>query len=92
MVTFFEAIERNIGLVEGGLFSMNLLYFLHYQKLGACILNTSNDKSKDQSMRKATSIPNNEAFVAMIAIGEIQTEFYVALSKRDPISSVLKVH
>jgi len=92
MSVYFEGIERNAGLVDGGLYSMNLLYFLHYQKLGACILNTSNDKSKDQSMRKATSIPNNEAFVSMIAIGEAQSEFYVALSKRDPLSAVLKVH
>lgn len=92
MSVYFEGIERNTGLVDGGLYCMNLLYFLHYQKLGACILNASNDKNKDQALRKVTNIPNNEAFVAMIAIGEVHDEFYIALSKRDSISTVLKVH
>lgn len=92
MSVYFEGIERNTGLVDGGLYCMNLLYFLHYQNLGACILNASNDKAKDKLLRKVTNIPNNEAFVAMIAIGEIPNEFSIALSKRDHISSILKVH
>ena len=92
MSVYFEGIERNTGLVDGGLYCMNLLYFLHYQKLGACILNASNDKTKDQLLKKVTNIPDNEAFVAMIAIGEVPREFFIALSKRDHISSVLKVH
>lgn len=92
MSSYFEGIERNAGFVDGGIYSMNLLYFLHELKLGACILNTSTNINKDKNLRKVTEIPNNEEFVSMIAIGIIPDKFKIALSRRDSINFIVKVH
>jgi len=89
---YFEDLERNIGYVDGGIYSLNLLYALHYYRLGACILNASNNKKKDQALRDACEIPESEVFVSFITGGKLPSEFQIALSKRYPIKDVVEYH
>ncbi|MGR3812134.1 nitroreductase family protein [Jiulongibacter sp. NS-SX5] len=81
--------ERNQAYVDGGIHALNMLYSLHYNKIGACILNCSHDSKKDKEIRKLLSVPSSEVFIAMISCGVPPNEFKIALSKRFPIEKVL---
>jgi len=89
---YFEESERNSGIVDGGMYCMNILYALHARKIAACILNAAHDGSKDLAMRKEANIPDSEVFVAMIACGYAPDKFKIATSFRYPLDSILSVH
>lgn len=74
--------ERNEVFIDGGMYAMNLLYALHYNKIGACILNCSTTVEKDTLLRKYVSIKPSEVFIAMIACGNPPDTFSVPISKR----------
>lgn len=77
--------ERNQAYIDGGIYAMNLLYSLHANKIGACILNCSNSVSKDITLRKLCNIKDSEVFIAFIACGIPPQEMRVAASVRYPI-------
>jgi nitroreductase len=89
---YFEQNERNSGLVDGGMYCMNILYSLHANGIAGCILNTANAPAKDINMRKVTDIPEGEYFVAMIACGVPPDEFKIATSFRYPLNFILTEH
>lgn len=74
--------ERNGAFIDGGMYAMNLLYALHYEKIAACILNCSNRIEKDLELRKLCGIKESEVFIAMISCGIPPEEFKIAASKR----------
>ncbi len=90
--SYFEQNERNTGLVDGGMFCMNLLYSLHFYQVGACILNASHSPDKDKKMRVITKIPANENFVAFISCGDVPDRFRIAKSLRYPTDFIMKIH
>lgn len=77
---FHGTIERNQAFIDGGLFSMSLLYALHSLGLGACSLNCSMDYHKDLELRKAAGIHNSETIIMMISVGWIPEKVKVAQS------------
>lgn len=87
--TFFSVGERNQGWIDGGLFSMSLLYGLHAVGLGACALNWSVEADRDKRLRSMTGIPDSEIVIMMIAVGHLPQEFNVAQSSRKPVSDLL---
>jgi len=89
---YFEESERNSGIVDGGMYCMNILYALHAKEITACILNAAHSDEKDLAMRKVARIPESEVFVAMIAGGKAADEFKIATSYRYPLDKILKVH
>ena len=89
---YFEESERNSGIVDGGMYCMNILYALHAKKMTACILNAAHSGEKDLAMRKVARIPASEVFVAMIAGGKAADKFKVATSYRYPLEKILEVH
>lgn len=89
---YFEANERNSGIVDGGMYCMNILYSLHFKKMVACILNAAHSRSKDIAMRKVVNIPKSEVFVAMIAGGYPAENFKIATSFRYPLENILELH
>lgn len=89
---YFEGIERNTGLVDGGMYCMNILYALHYKKLAACALNTSVDSNKDTLLRRLTGIPDEENFVAMIGCGIASDRINIATSMRKEVNEVVEFH
>jgi len=79
--------ERNQVFIDGGIYAMNLLYSLHFNKIGACILNCSNSLEKEALLRELTPIKESEVFIAFVGCGNLPEKFNLAISKRSPISS-----
>jgi nitroreductase len=79
---FRDAKERNQAYVDGGLFSMSLLYALHYLKMGCCPLNWSASRQKDMRLRSLLSLAPSEVIIMLIAAGEIPSDLRVAYSPR----------
>lgn len=84
---FSSVSERNQVFIDGGMYAMNLLYSLHYNKIGACILNCSNTIEKDIKLRKLCGVKDSEVFVAMIACGIPPSTFKIATSHRYGLES-----
>jgi nitroreductase len=81
--------ERNSAYIDGGMYAMNLLYALHYQKIAACILNCSTSPEKDIELRKLCGIKESEVFIAMISCGIPPEKFEIAVSKRYKIDRLI---
>ena len=87
---FFGATERNQVFLDTGIFSMSLLYGLHYQGVGACPLHWCVAPAKDLALRSLVKIPDEETITTLIAVGSLPKEFKVAHSQRRPLCDVLK--
>jgi len=74
--------ERHENYLNSGMFSMTLLYALHYKKIGACCLNWSVSKEKDMLLRKLLNIKDNEVVIIIISAGYPPETFQVAASPR----------
>ncbi|KEO71834.1 nitroreductase family protein [Anditalea andensis] len=83
--------ERNQAFVDGGMYAMNILYAIHYQKIAACILNCSTIPEKEKQLRKICNIKNNEVFIAMVACGIPPEKFKIAASKRNEVNKTNKI-
>lgn len=90
---FSRPLERNQAFIDGGMYAMNLLYALHYYKIGACILNCSTSPEKDLRLRSLCyDTKDSEVFIAMISCGIPPSEFSVPASRRyaiDQISNII---
>jgi len=86
---FFTAGERNQCWIDGGLFSMSLVYALHSLGLAACCLNWSATKQQDQKLRAVVNINESEAVIMMIGVGHLKDHFKVAKSTRKDMSHFL---
>ncbi|MDF7807637.1 nitroreductase family protein [Pontiellaceae bacterium B12219] len=87
----FGTAERNQVFVDGGLYSMSLLYALHYVGLGACPMNWCVRYRKDKAFHRMLDIPDSEAVVMLIAVGSLPSEVIAAKSERKAVDDILKV-
>ncbi len=83
--------ERNQGWIDGGLFAMSLVYALHANRLGTCMLNWSADCEQDTRLREAFEIPDYEAIITFIGVGQMPEEFKVAASPSPGVEEVLSL-
>ena len=88
---FRGIIERNQVYVEGGLYSMSLMYALHAAGLGTCPLNLTMTNEKESQLKNAADIPESEIPIMMIAVGYIPEEIKVAESPRRKAKEVMTV-
>lgn len=91
-ITSVAAKERNDIFFNGGIFLMNLLYALHFKKIGACTLNWSVDPKTDKTLRAMLNIPNRETIFCFILCGDVPDKFKLALSKRRTPEDIYVVH
>jgi nitroreductase len=82
--------ERNQAYIDGGMFSMSLLYSLHYLGLGACALNWSANKKMDKEIREYIPIKKEEVIIMMISYGNFPEEIQVANSQRNILKDIVK--
>lgn len=88
---FHSTRERYQCWIDGGMFSMSIVYALHSLGLGTCCLNWSVTFSEDQALKRAIEIPDSESIIMMIAVGHLPDEFKVAKSPRKNIDEVMVV-
>lgn len=81
--------EHNEGYVDGGLFSMSLLYSLEACGLAACPLNTMFGDRADEETRTLLHIPENEVFIMYIAVGHFRETSRICRSQRFELDRVL---
>jgi nitroreductase len=79
---FWQIGERNQSFIDGGIFSMSLLYGLHYMGLACCTLNWAVSKNKDKKLKKVLNIPDNENIILIIAVGHYPEKLVVCKSNR----------
>lgn len=87
--TFFGVGERNQAYVDGGLFSMSLMYSLHSLGLGSCPLNWCVTKKTDQKLHKILNIPNYEIIIMLMAVGNYPESIDVAISNRRDLGEII---
>jgi nitroreductase len=80
---FAESSERNQGYVDGGLFSMNLLYALHSQGIATCLLNACMSLEREKEVKSLTGLAQSSNIIMFIATGNYPDRFKAPLSKRD---------
>ena len=84
--------ERNEPFVDGGLFSMSLLYALEAYGLAACPLNAMFSLSQDRQTRELLHMPDYEFPVMYIAVGNFPESVPVCRSaRRSPESIVTRI-
>jgi nitroreductase len=74
--------ERNQGFVDAGMFSMSLIYAIHYLGLATCPLNACLPNEQELKVRELLSVPETHNLVMFIAIGSYDKVFLVPKSKR----------
>lgn len=89
--SFVSNSERYQMYIDGGIFLQNLLYALHYYKIGACALNWSKHFFYDWKMEKLLDIKKSEKIIAIVAIGYPIEDFKVPFSKRKEINEILQI-
>ena len=89
MSHFFGATERHQPHVDGGLFSMSLLYALQVQGLVSCCLNWCVKPVTDARVHRLLSIPDSERIVMFILAGYPLQQTVVPKSHRKLLESVL---
>lgn len=92
LVGYRSVSERNYPFVDGGMYAMNLLFALHYYKIGACALNWCYTAEKDTYLWKILNIPETQTVIMMIACGGVPENFKVTLSKKSSAESVIVQH
>lgn len=68
--------------IDAGIFTMNLLYALHYYKIAACTLNANLSPKEKEKLQKTIGYPASEIPIVFIAVGKPKEEFMIAKSCR----------
>ena len=74
--------ERTFAFLDAGIFCMNILYALHYYKIGACTLNAHLYKKQRKILQNLIGYDKAEMPVVFIAIGNVPEKFKVCGSQR----------
>lgn len=90
--SYQDSEERNLPYVDGGMYTMNLLYALHFNKIAAIPLNWCRTKEDDLKMRKVISIPDSEIIIVFVGCGNLPDDFKLAISKRYNYNDIFTKH
>ena len=79
---------RTSAFLDGGIFTQNLLYALHYHKIAACTMNAELSPKEIESLRKLIGFKESEIPIDFIAIGIPPETFKYAGSQRIDINKI----
>lgn len=91
LTRFANAGERFQCWIDGGMFSMTLVYALHSLGLGTCCLNMSSTRAQDRGLRRDVAIRPNDTVIMMIAVGTLPERYRVTESPDRPMEELLEV-
>ncbi|GLU43209.1 nitroreductase family protein [Allomuricauda sp. NBRC 101325] len=83
------SIERHQIFIDGGLFSMSLIYSLFSKGVSSCCLNWCTSPINDYKAHKVTNIPFNEEIIMYIAVGTSSKDINVTCSPKKLLDDVL---
>jgi hypothetical protein len=92
LACYLSLSERNDVYVNGGIYAMNLLYALHYYRIGACTLNWCSVPDQDLELRRICSIKPSETVILIIACGGVPDKFRLTVSHRNNYKNILVIH
>lgn len=91
--TAWDGYFTKAAYLDGGIYTMNLLYALHYYGICACCLNLYLPWKEMKALRKTFGIHDSEIPVIMIAIGyPPKDDFLVANSNRIDFHRIITFH
>lgn len=79
---FAKPRELNQPYIDGGMYSMNLLYALHYVGLATVSLSAALTPKQEKTIRQALNITDAENLILFIGVGNYKTEFKIPRSAR----------
>ena len=82
--------ERYMPFMDAGIFTMNLLYSLHYYHVGAIPLVWLNSKKRDMELRKLVGISSDEIPAIIVGTGDVSNDIICAISPRLETDIILK--
>lgn len=87
---FVSPVERNQGFIDGGLYSMSVLYGLEAEGLAAVPLNACLYARDRKAVMSLLAIDESEEIIMFIAVGDHPEEAVVPMSDRRPTSTFLR--
>lgn len=88
---FYSVGERNQLYIDGGIFLMNLLYALHFYKIGTCPAHWAKEKEDDRKIQKIIPLNKAEKVICIIPIGIPKDSFKTTLSERRNKEEILQI-
>ncbi len=86
---FMSGAEHYQHWIDGGLFSMSLIYALHSLGVASCALNWSQSPDKDKGFRAKLNIQPSHTVILLLALGWPKKNNRVCCSTRRPSNEVL---
>ena len=80
----------SMGYIDAGIFTMNLLYSLHYYGIVACTLNAHLENNKYRKLQKELNLPESEIPVVFIVIGNPADSFMIPKSRRLHLEDIIQ--
>ncbi|EOA3786124.1 nitroreductase family protein [Vibrio vulnificus] len=81
--------ERYQHWIDGGMFSMSLVYTLHSKGIASCCLNWSQQGIPDKKFRDVfPQIDNSHTIIMMLAIGKPKENNFLCVSPRRPLNEI----
>ena len=85
---FMSGQEHYQHWIDGGLFSMSIVYALHSLGISSCCLNWSQSPKNDKKLRGSIKIKPNHTVMMMLAVGYPDDNNKVCVSARRPLNEV----
>lgn len=85
---FMPGQEHYQHWIDGGLFSMSLIYAFHSLGIASCCLNWSQSPANDLKLRSAFNIRPNDTVIMMLAFGYPDEDNKVCISARRPLEEI----
>ena len=79
---YWKCNQKTSAFLDAGIFTMNLLYALHYYKICACTLNAHLTIKKKKLLKKIVGYSESEHPVVFISIGNAPEKFMITGSQR----------
>ncbi|PSU29835.1 nitroreductase family protein [Photobacterium lutimaris] len=88
---FISSSERYQHWIDGGLYSMSVVYAFHSLGVSSCCLNWSEDPKRDILLRRELGIKDEHSIMMMLSFGYPEKENKVCVSPRRPLNESVTV-